>query len=171
MINSIKILIILAFLGLSSQGWSKPQTGDFETARDAFVENSQCKGHKALSAGKDHGDMSSCVMGDGRTVVWEVEKAQRGKKVQRIRFTWFDFAVDDPTEQKRIAPHVDQDEAERMVDAFLDTYAPCKKDSLKADFFGRDERETRNLAGDRVAVQHFHNPSLVERVIEIRPEY
>jgi len=107
----------VALIAISAPGWTSPQTADFAAARDAFVEHSRCGEPKQLAPGKDHGEMATCVIGHGGTVVWEVEKSMTDDKVQRIRFTWFDFAVDDPTEAKRLAPHVDSVEAEQMLDA------------------------------------------------------
>lgn len=159
------IVLMVSAAGISAM----PQTANFDNARNAFVERSGCGNAKSLEASDRHGEMSSCIIGNGRTVVWELEKARDDNGIQRIRFTWFDFGVDDPTEAKRIAPHVDQDEAERMVDAFLDTYAPCVKDQVRDGFFGEDDLQAKNSKGFKVAVQHFRNPSLVERVIEIRP--
>lgn len=170
MIDSLRIAAALLLFAISSGAWATPKTDSFSTARDAFLEKSGCTSAKHLPAGKDHGDMSTCVMGSGRTVVWEVEKAPDSDTIQRIRFTWFDFGVHDPSENKVISPHVDQAEAELMVDAFLETYAPCRKASLTEGFFGTGADATKNRDGDHISVEHFHNPSLVERVILVRPD-
>jgi len=159
--------ILLAFF--AHPLWASPHIADFETAHQAFVERSGCGAAKTLPQSDRHGFMANCVTGDGRTVVWELEKSRDDESVHRIRFTWFDFAVNDPTEAKRFAPGVDKHEAERMVDVFLETYAPCIKDKVRDGFFGQAGLEERNATGHQVAVKHFHNPSLVERVIEIRP--
>lgn len=113
--------------------------------------------------------MASCVTGAAGTVVYEIEKSSADDSVQRIRFTWFDFAVDDPTEAKKLSPHVDQAEAQRMLDAFLDVYAPCVKQQMSEGFYGGEAIQARNRDGLAVEVQHFHNSSLVERVVLLYP--
>jgi hypothetical protein len=165
----IRLAVAFGLFALNSLALASPKTGDFAAALDAFVERSSCGEPKLLPAGKDHGEMASCVIGNGRTVVWEIEKSSSDDSVQRIRFTWFDFAVDDPTEAKRLSPHVDQAEAGDMLDAFLDVYAPCAKQQLRDGFYSGKATKTRNEDGLAVEVQHFHNPSLVERVVVLYP--
>ncbi len=165
----IRLFVVAVLMTAAGQGWANPQTSDFSSASKAFVEGSKCGTPKLLGEGKDHGEMQSCVMGDGRTVVWEIEKSRTDESVHRIRFTWFDFGVDDPTEAKVIKPHIDEFEAGEKLDAFLDAYAPCLKDRMRDNFFESVAGDGRNKDGMRVSVKHFNNPSLVERVVEIYP--
>ena len=163
------MLLLVSGIGAANPQIATPQTGDYVSARDAFVKHSQCGTPKLLPPGKDHGEMASCVIGNGGTVVWEIEKSMTDDSVQRIRFTWFDFAVDDPTEAKRLAPHVDKEEAEVMLDAFLEVYAPCAVQQLREGFYDGNAARVKNQDGLAVEVRHFHNPSLVERVVVLYP--
>jgi len=163
------LVAALALFASNGPALADPKTDNYETAFEAFVEQSNCGEPKRLPAGKDHGEMASCVIGNGRTVVWEIEKSPSDDSVQRIRFTWFDFAVEDPTEEKRLSPHVDHAEAELTLDAFLEVYAPCAKQELRDGFYSGEATRVRNEDGLAVEVRHFHNPSLVERVVVLYP--
>jgi len=165
----IRLTAALVLFALHGLAWAGPQTGDCDRAFDALVEQSNCGEPKLLPAGKDQGEMASCVIGDGRTVVWEIEKSSSDGGVQRIRFTWFDFVVEDPTEAKLLSPHVDQADAGQMLDAFLEVYAPCAKQRLRDGFYSGEATQVRNQDGLAVEVRHFHNPSLVERVVVLYP--
>ncbi len=165
----LRLAVVLALFATNGVARANPHTGDYVDARDAFLAHSKCGVPRLLPAGKDHGEMASCVTGAAGTVVYEIEKSSADDSVQRIRFTWFDFAVDDPTEAKKLSPHVDQAEAQRMLDAFLDVYAPCVKQQMSEGFYGGEAIQARNRDGLAVEVQHFHNSSLVERVVLLYP--
>jgi hypothetical protein len=140
---------------------------DFEQARQDLMRHAGCAAPRMLPAGINHGDMAHCVRGAGGTLIWEVEKAREGPTVQRVRLTWFDFVLDDPAAAGIPANHADRTEARRLLAAFVERYAPRHGAELADAFFGdQDLRLPGALGAYEVQVEHFRNPSLIERRIE-----
>ncbi len=164
------IFVTLLLLGvqLISQGGSR--LDDFDQAKTAFSAKSECSNPKVLGASYDHGDLANCVMGDTRTVVYELEKSRKDEQVQRAKITWFDFDTQNPTGVRQYAPHGDRSDAARYLGDFLATYAPCRKTEVEENFFGDKGCECDIQDGAyRISVQQFDIPSLTERTVEIRP--
>ena len=164
------IFTTLLLLGVQSISQGGSRLDDFDNAKTAFAAKSECTNPKVLGASYDHGDLANCVMGDSRTVVYELEKSRKDEQVQRAKITWFDFAVQNPTGVRQYTPHGDRSDAERYLGVFLETYAPCRKAEVEANFFGGKGCECDIQDGAyKISVQQFDNPSLTERTVEIRP--
>jgi len=168
--NTKLVFTLLLLLGIHSISLAASELDDFDTAKSAFSAKSGCSQPKVLEASYDHGDLANCVLGDSRTVVYELEKSRQTTQVQRAKITWFDFAAQNPTGVRQYAPHGDRDNARRYLGDFLQAYAPCRRAEVEEHFFSGQGCECDIQDGTySISVHKFNNPSLTERSVEIRP--
>jgi hypothetical protein len=166
----ISRLLAVALVFFSVHSWAEPELDSFESAEAAFVQRAQCEGSVKLPPSYDHGELANCILGEAGTVVWELEQSPVGTDIRRVKLTWLDFDIRPENSTEFYDTHADQDSVREYLAAFLDVYAPCRKDELMGRFFSNRE-STASVGGGyyQVAIRQFHNPNMTERTIEITP--
>lgn len=167
--NRLKRGFFLLLMGLAANAAAASDLASFDSAKTAFEENSGCAMSGVLPASYDHGDLANCVIGESRTVVYELEKSTSSEDVKKAKITWFDFGIEPDLSKNDYRVHGDSEVAAQSVEAFVDAYAPCQKEKLQASFFNGEGCQCETADGKfDVIVYQFENPSLTERSVEIR---
>jgi hypothetical protein len=167
--NSLRYVLLLMCFGITAAMAAEPRLASFGEAKAAFEEHSGCVIQSILAPSYDHGELANCVLGESRSIVYELEKNSSGDGVKKAKITWFDFAAEPAVAAQRYRPHADRGDAERSLAAFADAYAPCQKERLQDSFFNGAACQCHSADGKfAISVYQFDNPSLTERSVEIR---